>query len=263
MTDRRWRVEPQVDGDTARHVLSRDRIGNGYALADLEPPFEEFTSVAVAYRGDFAEPEAACQTLRDPDFTAMATYGDADGLAAILKEIALPDSAHIALALEHRPAIERCFALTSVSERLRMAVDATTYSPFAATVDGVEVLGPEHADELTDLYSTYARQRLHASGGARPGLCGCGDQRRGARPAPDGLSRRGAQRRRHERHRDRRLRAPRLPPTLPLPGGVRATRAVRRRHCDRDTDRAGPGSAVTTAASTTSESRGRARRIRG
>ena len=154
-TEADWRVTAVADRDAALRFLSRDRVANGYALCDLEPPFEDFSVVALAYRGASTEPEAACLTLSDPSFTAMVTFGDAGGLAAILDRIELPVSAHIALAFEHRQTVERLFTLDHVSERWRMAVDSNVSGPPAPSVRGLRVLGPDDTGALLDLYSTY------------------------------------------------------------------------------------------------------------
>src|SRR3712207_5927244 len=127
-----WIVEPRVDPETAVAVLSRDRIANGYALADLEPPFAPYTTVAVARR-DEGPPAAACQVLRGPDFTAMVAHGDPEGLDAILSAIELPDEAHIGMPADHVAVVERAFRVVRRSERLRMAVTGDTFQPLISS----------------------------------------------------------------------------------------------------------------------------------
>src|SRR2546426_5477717 len=41
-------VESEVDLSLAYELLSKDRVGNGWALADLEPPLDAYTQAAIA-----------------------------------------------------------------------------------------------------------------------------------------------------------------------------------------------------------------------
>lgn len=148
-----WIVEADADRSAAYATLSRDRIANGYALADLEPPFDAYTVVALAHRGN-APPSAACQVLRHPDFTTMVTYGDAEGLDAILAAIELPASTHASLQMTHLDVFERRYTLRSRIERVRMAVTAEAFRP-PGGVPAVERLGPADAPALLDLYADY------------------------------------------------------------------------------------------------------------
>jgi ribosomal protein S18 acetylase RimI-like enzyme len=150
----RWTVEPEAGHETAVSVLSQDRIANGYALADLEPPFGAYTKVAVAHR-DGEAPSAACLILRGPDFTAMVTHGDAEGLDAILSAIDLPERAHVGMATAHVAVVERRFRIITRAERARMAVTRETFRPLPSASATPVRLGPADAPALLDLYADY------------------------------------------------------------------------------------------------------------
>ena len=149
-----WLVEQAADDRTAYAVLSEDRIANGYALADLEPPFAPFTTVSLARRRD-DPPTAACLILRGPEFTAIMTGGDPDGLAAIFASVPLPADASIAAQPAHLPAVERIYASRSRSERWRMALSGPSFRPLAAPRAVPARLGPADASALLDLYAGY------------------------------------------------------------------------------------------------------------
>ncbi len=88
-----WQVDATTGDEAAYAVLSRDRIWNGYSIADLAPPFRESAQVAIA-RGD-GERIAAVLILRHPEFCALVPYGDLDGVVAILATVELPARANL------------------------------------------------------------------------------------------------------------------------------------------------------------------------
>ena len=93
-TDQAWHVELSADDDTAYAALAGDRIWNGYSIADLEPPFRSYIELSLARPGK-APPPAACLVLRHPDISALIPYGDAEGVAAILRTTNLPQATYI------------------------------------------------------------------------------------------------------------------------------------------------------------------------
>ncbi len=107
-----WRIERDVDDTRALDVLGRDRVWNGYPLADLDPPSRAHATYAIAI--DSTAPigsrrEAANLLLfRTPAFTALWSGGPAAGVAAILASFAgtgdLPATCSVHCRLAHRGA---------------------------------------------------------------------------------------------------------------------------------------------------------------
>ena len=153
-SDSDWLVETDVHLDRARAVFARDRVANAYALADLDPPFAAYVTVSVARRAD-QQPATACLVLRHPAFTAIATHGDPDGLAAILAAVELPQRTDIELPPHHRAVVERFYTLTRPRERLLMTVIGSTFRPPAERPAGLVRLGPADAACLSELYTRY------------------------------------------------------------------------------------------------------------
>src|SRR3712207_270742 len=147
-----WTVDQSAPLETAFDVLSEDRIGNGYALADLESPFDQFVRVAVARRGNAT---AACMVLRHPEFTAIVTHGDADGLDAILAAIDLPSSVQFGLRPHHLPVWQRYFTSPGPKEMARMAVTAETFRLPGQRATQPVRLAAGDAEAMLDLYAGY------------------------------------------------------------------------------------------------------------
>jgi len=156
-----WVVDGDAGPDLARAVLSQDCIANAYALCDLEPPFDRYTTVAVATCG--GGDEAACLVVRHPDFTGIVTYGHADGLRAILDTIELPAATHVDLPDAHRPIVERFYAFTQPHQRQQMAVNAWTFRPVSGAPHGLVRLGVEDHGRLVELYAEYEESVFYAA----------------------------------------------------------------------------------------------------
>ena len=60
-----WQVTLHASDAEAAAVLSQDRVWNCFALADLLPPFREYSQVAIARQPGAADC-AACLVLRHP-----------------------------------------------------------------------------------------------------------------------------------------------------------------------------------------------------
>ncbi|MGH2586570.1 MAG: GNAT family N-acetyltransferase, partial [Dehalococcoidia bacterium] len=148
-----WVVDGNGDFDLACAVLSRDRIANAYALCDLEPPFDRYTTVAVAACS--GEAAAACLVVRHPEFTGIVTYGHAEGVHAALGTVDLPAVTHVDLPAGHRPIVERFYAFTQPRQRRVMAVNAGTFRPVSGRPRGLVRLGVEDYTRLVDLYAEY------------------------------------------------------------------------------------------------------------
>jgi ribosomal protein S18 acetylase RimI-like enzyme len=149
-----WSVTLDADDAAAHAAFATDRLWCGYAIADLDPPFRAYSTVAVARRGSDV---AACLTLRHPAFVAVVPHGPYDGLVALFAHTDLPPAALLFARTEHLPAVRRHFDYAPTT-MLRMAVNAGSFRP----IDGVaERLGPNDLADLLDLYSGYDGNAFH------------------------------------------------------------------------------------------------------
>jgi GNAT superfamily N-acetyltransferase len=148
-----WTVEPDVDHETAYAALATDRRWTAYAIADLEPPFDAFSRVAVARAPD-GSPAAALLVLRHPDFTAIVPHGDPHALAAVLSSLDLPTSTFAFVRPEHAAPLGRHYAL-STHPMVRMALDAATFRQPVASPPGIRRLTRADAPALHALYADY------------------------------------------------------------------------------------------------------------
>jgi len=157
-----WQIETDADDAAAYAVLAADRAWNGYSIADLEPPFRQWTKVALACRNGTAE--AACLFLRHPAFNAVVPTGDPDGLGAILEAVELPAAADGLVREPHRAAIERHYAVPEPRRMVRMAVDRAAFRPPTPNDAPAPVrrLGPADLAALTELLAEDPEHIFHA-----------------------------------------------------------------------------------------------------
>jgi GNAT superfamily N-acetyltransferase len=159
-----WRVNQDVNNDEAYAILSQDPIWNCFALADLEAPLRLYSQFPTAYRKESNE-RAICLVLRHPSIgQVLSPFGAEEGVAAILKHLALPEHpliqsqrAHISL-LQHyyRPD-------TSWKELLRMTITPTSLRLQAhAPHQSVKQLTVSDVPALKNLYARYSENTFPA-----------------------------------------------------------------------------------------------------
>ncbi len=151
-----WSVTLEVNDAEAHAAFATDRLWCGYAIADLDPPFRAYSSVAVARRGTDT---AACLVLRHPAFAALVPHGPAEGLLALLRRIDLPRAVHLFARDEHLAPLRRHFDYSAPTPMLRMAVDAESFRPVTG---GAARLTPEDLPALLDVYSAYSGNAFQA-----------------------------------------------------------------------------------------------------
>ncbi|HLZ70730.1 MAG TPA: GNAT family N-acetyltransferase [Dehalococcoidia bacterium] len=152
-----WHVTPDAGTDAARALLNRDRAWNGYALADLEQPFRQYSRFALAAR-EGETPSAGCLALQHPAITVIVPQGEGEGVAAIFATIAgdLPRGAELSVRAGHRQIVERYYApRPGLHEMLRMHTDAAAFHPPVASPPRPRALGRADAAALFDLYAGY------------------------------------------------------------------------------------------------------------
>jgi ribosomal protein S18 acetylase RimI-like enzyme len=152
MSDTTWTLNLDADDATAYAALARDAIWNGYGIADLEPPYREFTRVAVAQRGEDA---ASLVIVRHPAFTSLIPAGEPDGLGAILAAADLPVRG---VMLAQQPLVsvmaQWYFFAGTAHAMLRMSVTAEQFQPYAGMVQPVRLTQADAA-ALRALYWVF------------------------------------------------------------------------------------------------------------
>lgn len=158
MSTAEWHVTTDATDDVAYAILSRDRIWNSFALADLEPPLRAYSQFAVATRGaDNVQEQALCLVLRHPVIgEVLSPFGSAPGVAAILARIDLPAHPLIQAQSIHVPLLQRYYQPEAGwRAMLRMAVTrASLQAKDGAPQQQVRQL---NAADLPALQALYAR----------------------------------------------------------------------------------------------------------
>lgn len=148
-----WQITINASDAEAGAVLSQDRVWNCFALADLLPPFREYSQVAIARQPGAADC-AACLVLRHPALTVLSPFGAPDGVAAILARLDLPALALLQTQEVHLPLLQQYYRFQP-GERvlLRMGVAADTFLP-----PGAPQAQPERltSADLTAVQALYA-----------------------------------------------------------------------------------------------------------
>lgn len=172
-----WSVEVSAAPTLAAAALGDDPAWTAYALGDLEPPFAEHASVAVATSKIGAR--ATCLTLQHPAFTFMITAGPAGGVRALLGNIPLPAETQLSVREEHIEAFAEYYDFPYGQRRMRrMVLDGLPELPAHGRAERPARLGREHARDLDALYSRYPESSFttdHLDGGVFFGIREGGD----------------------------------------------------------------------------------------
>ncbi|HSL76846.1 MAG TPA: GNAT family N-acetyltransferase [Candidatus Limnocylindrales bacterium] len=136
-----------TDRDALRAFLSQDRLYAAYAICDLED--REFTRTrwGAAYDGDRII--AIGLEYTGPTPQPLFVMGEAEGIAAVLRDVIRPRAAYIAARHEMLPSIETQYRVDPGPQMVRMWVDRSHFKPYPATV---ERLLPVEIGELNRLY---------------------------------------------------------------------------------------------------------------
>lgn len=149
-----WLITDERDDRKVLALLEHDRIWNSFALADLLPPFRDFTRFITASRLD-EKPTALVMIIEHPGFSTVSPFGDADGVAAILSQTPLPSSTLVQATAPHLASIQAVYRPAPAwREMLRMAVESQMFLPQS----GYEQAGRltvENEDEIRGLYALF------------------------------------------------------------------------------------------------------------
>lgn len=151
-----WQITLNASDVEAAAVLSQDCVWNCFALADLLPPFREYSQVAIARQSGAADC-AACLVLRHPALTVISPFGVSEGVAAILTRLDLPGQTLLQVQETHLPLFQQYYRFQPGARALlRMAVSAATFLPPAEQPQAQpEQLTPADLTALQALYAHF------------------------------------------------------------------------------------------------------------
>lgn len=147
------RVDEQVPPERLRAFLERDHLLAAYALADLDATDFERARWWLARRGD--EPVAAALVVEALAFHPCFAIGESEALAAVYREGIREARLVISTPPAGRLAAEAAYRFERVDRMHRMAVDVRAFNP--RVTHRVARLGPEHLEDIIDLYGHASR----------------------------------------------------------------------------------------------------------
>ena len=159
-----WHITPDATNDEAYAILSQDPVWNCFALADLEPPLRDYSQFAIASQDESPE-RAICLILRHPIIgEVLSPFGSRQGVAAILKHLALPERPLIQAQDLHIPLLQRYYQPESRWKRmLRMAITSTSWHPQASVPPrSVKQLTVSDLPALKHLYTQHPESGFSA-----------------------------------------------------------------------------------------------------
>ncbi len=159
-----WHINHNVTNDEAYAMLSRDPVWNCFALADLEPPWREYSQFATAYQEESNE-YAICLILRHPIVgQVLSPFGMKEGVAAILKYIALPERPLIQAQEMHISSLQHYYRpQASWKSMLRMTIPSTSLQLLADVPRHlVEQLTVSDIPALRNIYAQHDESMFSA-----------------------------------------------------------------------------------------------------
>ena len=171
-----WHINPHASNEEAYAILAQDVVWNCFALTDLEPPLRQYSQFATAHQHE-SNQHAICLILRHPIIgQVLSPFGNAEGIAALLSQIELPEQALIQAQEIHLPALQRYYrSESSWRSMLRMAIP-TPISPLQslahATHAQVKQLTEADIPALQTLYAQHPESLFTADLFAQSLFCG-------------------------------------------------------------------------------------------
>jgi RimJ/RimL family protein N-acetyltransferase len=159
----RWHVSQDATNEEAEAILVRDPVWNCFALADLEPPLRNYSQFHVA-RQEEGDEHAICLILRHPIIgQVISPYGNDEGIAAILNQVALPERVLIQAQERHFPLLQHHYQPeTNWRSLLRMAIPSPSHLSLA------QIHTPPHPIKQMDMADVPALEVLYARYGENP-----------------------------------------------------------------------------------------------
>jgi len=153
------RLEDQPSAESARAFFQRDRLMAAYALADIDAAEIEKARWWTATRGN--EIVACALVVEALPFRPCFASGESAALISIFRDGIHEPRIVVATPPAGRLAVESVYRFERVEKMHRMAVTVSTFRP--RVTHGVTRLGPEHLDDIIDLYGHASRTYFTAA----------------------------------------------------------------------------------------------------
>lgn len=124
---RQIEVAPTRDRDLLREFLERDRLRAAYAICDLED--REFAKTKWGVAREDGEPITIVLEYGGLTPQPLFAMGDADGAAAIVRDVVRPRIVYLAADVALLPAMERVYRIDPGPQMIRMHVDRQRFRP--------------------------------------------------------------------------------------------------------------------------------------
>ncbi|MEP6694919.1 MAG: GNAT family N-acetyltransferase [Chloroflexota bacterium] len=147
------RLEDRPSAERARAFFQRDRLMAAYALADIDAAEIEKARWWIASRGD--EVVACALVVEALPFRPCFASGESEALVSIFRDGLREPRIVVATPPAGRLAVESVYRFERVERMHRMAVSVGTFRP--RVMHGVTRLGPDHLDDVIDLYGHASR----------------------------------------------------------------------------------------------------------
>lgn len=145
-------IDAEASAVEARAFLARDRIGAAYALADIDGEAEQAHWWIARLNG---EPIALVLVVESLPFRPTFAMGDPSAIGRILSEAVREARVVLSLPVRSRPFVEQAYRFERVEPMYRMAITRQTFTP-RPRLQAVR-LGPDHLDDIIDLYGHVSR----------------------------------------------------------------------------------------------------------
>ena len=144
----RTRARTVTDRVEIAAFLRRDRLYAAYPLGDLDGPNRHRMAWAMAH-DEVGRPTALVMHHEGLIPQPLFLMGSPDGCRSVLEQVLKPRDAYFQGTELHLAAIRETYELDSPIRMLRMAVDRSSFAPFAG---GAVRLGAADIDDLNRLY---------------------------------------------------------------------------------------------------------------
>jgi len=146
-------LDPHASADDVRAFFERDRLIAAYALADLGPHNVDQSRWWVARRGD--DIVAAALLVEVLPFRPCFAMGEPQALAELFRNGMTEARLILATPPSGRLPIEASYRFERIDVMHRMVVRLDTFQP--RVTHEITRLGPDHLDDVIDLYGNASR----------------------------------------------------------------------------------------------------------
>jgi ribosomal protein S18 acetylase RimI-like enzyme len=156
------RIDEHAPAADVRAFFEQDRLLAAYALADLDPENVDRSRWWVARRG--RDIVAASLLVEVLPFRPCFAMGEAEALGEVFRAMREPRLV-VAVPPRGRLAVEQAYRLERADVMQRMTIERERFAP--RTDHAVTRLGPEHREDLVELYGEASRTYFSAERLAR------------------------------------------------------------------------------------------------